>query len=83
MEKMTTQEIVLECAEALELAKAVDPMGTIDLLPYFKRVIQRVVETTAALAEEVDREGCGEIGIPCGCGREIARRIREKAKPKE
>ena len=77
---MTTRDIVLECAEALEMAKAIDPTGTIDLLPYFKRVIDRVVEVAASTAEEVDREGCAYTGLPCGCGREIARRLREKAK---
>ena len=77
---MTTRDIVLECAEALEMAKAIDPMGTIDLLPYFKRVIDRVVEVAASTAEEVDQEGCGDKGVPCGCGREVARRLREKAK---
>jgi len=76
--EQTTRDIVLECAEALEKAKREDPAGTIDLLPYFQRVIKRTLEAAARIAESLDTERSRFGAYGCGCGKEIGRRIREK-----
>ena len=76
--EQTTRDIVLECAEALEKAKREDPTGTIDLLPYFQRVINRALEASARTAEGLDTERSRFGAYGCGCGKEIGRRIREK-----
>lgn len=86
MSEQTTRDIVLECATAIEEAKKRDRFGSIDLLPYFLRVINRTLEAAARIAESTVPVFRPSMDEPIDayrfcCGLEIAALIRAKVSP--